>query len=416
MIAWWADPAWASGTAGGGTQATLLVLGVVGAAWLAAHLLVERAQQRILALTGAEYVVLGVLLGTDVLPSGGILTDAERAGPLFAFVVGWIGFLAGLGFGAGTDRRAALGSVLDAVLRGGLAASALLGLARVSGAEMDTATEAAIAAVGCAAAAPSSAAVALLASRYGERPSVLLPFLGRWTGPASGVAILASGAAFAWWHVGETVAAIPPGPGEWVVFTLGIGVVLAVAFLLFLGKERSQNHVFLATTGTLLLASGAAFFLHLSALAVNFVLGLLLGRTTVGPGIHEALDRTAGPARLVLLLFAGTLWRPVDPLSGLVLPAVVLGVRLVGGFLAGVAGTLGSNLRGDVVRGTLAQGDVAVAIAVSLRIAYDGPAVDLAFHTILVAVAASELVAPRALRGLLVDAGEIDEDVVAGPT
>lgn len=416
---WWIGPAAtgvasaAGGAAGAGD--TVALLGVLAAAWLAAHLLVERAQQRILALTGVEYVLLGVFLGRSVLPSAGPLLGGDASRPLFAFVVGWIGFLAGLQAlpaEAWRDRRATFGGFLDATLRGTLTAAATLALARAAAWTDDVPTLAAAVAVACAAAAPSSAAVGLLASRYPDRPSTLLPFLRRWTSAGPALAILASGGGFAFLHVGETIATVAPGPGEWLVFTVGIGVALAVCFLLFLGRDRSQNHVFLAATGTLLFASGAAFFLHLSALTVNFVLGLLLGHTAVGPGIRDAVDRTAGPARIVLLLFAGTLWRPVDPLLGVALPALVLAVRFAAGSVAGFVGTLGSGVRADLVRGTWAQGDVAVAIAVSLRIAYGGPAVDVAFHGILAAVVVSELTAPRALRGLLVDAGEIDEDVV----
>lgn len=405
--------------AGGAADArgTVALLGLLAAAWLAAHLVVERAQQRLLALTGVEYVLLGVLLGPAVLPGVGLFADASSTRPLFAFVVGWIGFLAGISFDPVAfvrERRAAGAALLDVALRGGGAGALAWWLLERACGDGPT-TRMAAATVACAAAAPSAAAVALLESRYGGKGSTILPFIRRWSAPAAGLAIALTGAAFSWFHRGETLAVRPPGPAEWTVFTVGIGVLLAVAFLLFLGRDRSQNHVFLAAAGTLLFASGAAFFLHVSAIAVNFVLGVALARTTVGPGIRDAVDRTAGPARIVLLLFAGTLWRPVDPLPALLLPLAILGARGLGGLVAGAIATVGSDLRGDVVRGTLAQGDVAVAIAVSLRIAYDGPAVDLAFHAILAAVALSELVAPRALRGLLVDAGELDEDLAPEP-
>lgn len=406
--------AWASG-APSPAQSPALLLVVVGLAWLAAHLVVERAQQRILALTGVEYLALGMLLGPVVVPAFGLFANTGASRPLFALVVGWIGFLAGLSLDPSAvvrERRATLGAALDVVLRGGLAGVAAAGVLSwldLGGAPVPT--RMAVVVVACAAAAPSVAAVSLLEARFHDRTSTLLPFLRHWTAPAAALAIALVGFSFALFHVGESIAQVPPGPIAWAGFTAGIGGVLAVCFLLFLGRDRSQNNVFLAATGTLLFASGAAFFLHLSALTVNFVLGLALGRTTVGPQIRDAVDRTAGPARLVLLLFAGTLWRPVEPLGGLLLPAAILVARAAGGFLAGSAATLGSGLRSDLVRGTLAQGDVAVAIAVSLRITYEGLAVDLAYHAILAAVVVSELVAPRLLRGLLVDAGEIDEDL-----
>ena len=55
----------------------------------------------------------------------------------------------------------------------------------------------------------------------------------------------------------------------------------------------------------------------------------------------------------------------------------------------------------------LAHGNVAVAMVVSLRLVYDGPAIDLAYTAILASVIVNDLVAPRVLRGLLVDTGDL---------
>jgi NhaP-type Na+/H+ or K+/H+ antiporter len=59
----------------------------------------------------------------------------------------------------------------------------------------------------------------------------------------------------------------------------------------------------------------------------------------------------------------------------------------------------------------MSQGDVAVAMALSFRLVYTGPTVDLAYTAVLFGVVVHELVSPRLLRGLLVDAGELREDL-----
>ena len=60
--------------------------------------------------------------------------------------------------------------------------------------------------------------------------------------------------------------------------------------------------------------------------------------------------------------------------------------------------------------GLLAQGKVAIAMALSVQLVYDGLAIDLAYTAVLVSVALHEVIAPRLLRGLLIDASELRED------
>jgi hypothetical protein len=114
---------------------------------------------------------------------------------------------------------------------------------------------------------------------------------------------------------------------------------------------------------------------------------------------------------LVLLLFAGALWNPVPVVPGLVVTGGYVVVRILAKMLASVLATVGTPLRTDLFRGMLSQGNAAVAMAVSFRIVYDGPVADLVYTAILVGTVASELLSPRILRGLLVDAGELREDL-----
>ena len=46
-------------------------------------------------------------------------------------------------------------------------------------------------------------------------------------------------------------------------------------------------------------------------------------------------------------------------------------------------------------------------MAVSFQVVFDGPIVDLAYTVVLVSEIAHDIIAPRILRGLLVDAGEV---------
>jgi hypothetical protein len=70
----------------------------------------------------------------------------------------------------------------------------------------------------------------------------------------------------------------------------------------------------------------------------------------------------------------------------------------------------GSSIRSDVFRGNLAQGDISLAIALSFYF-IEGPAADMAYAVAIFSVAFHELFSPRWLRGLLIDIGEIREDI-----
>ena len=125
------------------------------------------------------------------------------------------------------------------------------------------------------------------------------------------------------------------------------------------------------------------------------------------------LERTQRPVTLILLIFAGAMWNPPALPAAAVLGAGFIALRLLGRMLGVTLATGGTPLRGDLWRGLLDQGDVAVAMAVGFQLVYEHPAVDLVHTTILVAVVLHELATPRVLQGLLVDAGEVDTDPIA---
>lgn len=404
---------------------------MVASAYLLTHFVVERAQQRFLFVSGIEYVGLGIVLGPAALPHIQPFSDLTRLGPVYAFAAGWVGLLYGLEL----ELRAndLIGRPLRIAIADTLVTGALVtlfahwffqsGLVMPSSTEREAWSTALF--LGCTAAAGSSSAVELLQWRYGNLPSTLLPLLHRTTRFGDLVAIAAFGLVFCLFHNGvlptgggvlptgggTTLTAQTVAPYEWLALTIGIGVVLGALFWMFIGDDRTENSIFLAMVGILLFASGAAFFLNLSALLVNLVLGIVLAQTRNGIQIRAQLERTAKPARLVLLLFAGSQWQPVPIVPAVVVVVGFVAVRLLAKVVASVFATIATPLRLDLFRGLMSQGDVAIAMALSFRLVYHGPFVDLAYTAVLFGVVVHELVSPRLLRGLLVDAGELREDL-----
>ena len=165
------------------------------------------------------------------------------------------------------------------------------------------------------------------------------------------------------------------------------------------------------------LSAGVAWVLGLSPLLVCLCLGAtLINLTTDKPGLVSAVDKL-NPAMVALLyLAAGILWTPPTTESPMflsayifVLIAVYIFARgtaaLLGGWLG--ATDLGGSMRRDLGRGLQGQGQVALALAVSYRMVDQGPVSDLVFTTILASIICSDLWAPRMLKGLLIDCGEI---------
>ena len=154
--------------------------------------------------------------------------------------------------------------------------------------------------------------------------------------------------------------------------------------------------------------------LEISAVTVNLMLGVFVVNTQSGPAVKSTLNSSLKPVTLVLMVVAGAMWASVDLRAAIV---VCVGYILVRGLSKAVVlflATTGQAVRRDIFRGLMAQGEVAIVIAVSFRLVYDGPAADLAYSAIIVSVMVHEVVAPRLLKGLLIEAGELDDAAWSG--
>ncbi len=408
---------------GGGSDSTVVVVALVGlvaGAYLLARFVVGRLQKAFLVMAGVESILLGLLLGPEMpyysLPA---FSDLSGLLPIVALAVGWVGLVRGMElsfsrYRGHTPTGATRVVVVQALVAGGLTCGAAY-VAFTGGYLFPVATHAdaqieawmAAGTMGCAAAAGSFEPIKLLEKRYRLEGDVA-GRIRRMAAMSDLLAIVVFGLLFAIFHTTEEEALYDLRPVEWAVVSVGVGVMLGILFRPFLGDDDSENGRFLAMVGIIVLASGAAYFLDLSPLLVNLCLGVVLVNTAkAGPQIRDTLDNTRRPMALVLLVFAGALVRPVDPLDATIVCIAYLALRLTGKAVGTSLASWRTPLRGDYFRGLLAHGEVSVAMAVSLRLVYEGPAVDLAYLAILVSVVVNDLIAPRVLRGLLVDTGDL---------
>lgn len=402
-----------SDSADGTTTVVLLILAVV-AAYLFAHFVVDKLSHRFLVIPGLEYVLLGTLIGPELRWVPGF--DLTGLMPVIALAAGWFGLLRGTEFCWPVLRerprgtfRVVVGHHLVTGVGVGAAAYWFLYLSGLMpGIEWREAAVAS-AALGCCAA-TDTAPVALLARRY-SLGRELAPLLESAAKLGDLLVIFAFGFIFCIFHESSPDARVVLPPVGWSAVSVALGLALGLLFTPFLGDRDSDNGRFLALVGIITFASGAAYFLALSPLHVNLVLGVVIVNSAKsGPDIRKTLESTESPMALVLLMLAGALLRMPPLLPTIFALLGFVGLRALGKMVGSGLTAWGAPVRADLFRGLFAQGDVAVAMAVSFRLVFEGPAVELAYAVIIVSILLHRLFAPRMLRTLLVDAGDIQDE------
>ncbi|HET8836974.1 MAG TPA: hypothetical protein VFN08_19750 [Gemmatimonadales bacterium] len=404
-------------------QTTLAALAVLTAGYLFAYLLFDRLRDRYGYVGGAEYVLLGILLGPHVTG----LLDAGRVQdltPIVSLAIGWLGMLLGTYFRLPTLALLPADHVRigfgEAVATFTAALGPLLLLFRFLAGHGWT--DSAVQAVTLAAVATlsSPAAVDALVERARIR-SAILPVLQFTARIDALIGVVAFGIILAVFHRGDVAPGIrPPTATEWAVINVAIGVASGVLFHLFLGPRDAGNEagatsrLFVALAGAIVVASGASYYLNLSPLYTNLVLGFILANSG---GPHRDVTRlllvTERPVYLALLVFAGAAWSPESVDLLFLAPAFVL-VRLAARFLgAKVAADLVAppELRTPpLARGLLAQGGLAVAIAVSYTQVRPDLNPRLILSATLLSVLLFEIVAGREGVSLVHSLGETESE------
>ena len=392
----------------------LLVI-VIGVAYVLAHNVVERLQRRFLVVSGAEYLLLGFLLG-PAFPAIHALDNVAGLLPIIALAAGWVGLLRGTDFDfaslqkldPATWRVVFLHHLLPGVAVGIGSYYFFTKTGWVFASPRDAALSAS--ALACFAAADSAEPFDLLARRY-EVSGRLASLLRNGTRLGDIAVILAFGLIFCVFHENAPQAQ-DYSPALWAWVTVLLGGALGFLFSLFLAGDESDNSRFLALVGIIAFASGGAYFLELSPLAVNLSMGfVLVNFARGGQLLHTTLESTERPMAIVLLIFAGALWERTELVPTLLALGGFLVARTGAKWVASVIAGWGTSLRKDLFRGLLAHGDVTLAMAVSFRLVYEGEAAKIAYSVVLGSIILNDLMAPRLLRGLLVDEGEIQREL-----
>jgi hypothetical protein len=371
--------------------ALLLVL-AVGVAYLAAHVAFDWLARRFLIISGAEYLLLGILLGPQI---ANVLSVDVMAGfsPLVTLSLGWVGAIVGTQFHLpslvrvrGLSYRVAFAEALLTLLFVSAVEYAVmqwwLGLS-----EWDAL--AAAMALGAIAAVSAPAGIGIVARHLGRR-SALLRQLEITTAIDALVGIVTIGLLLAFRHPGDVNVARPITTTEWVVISLAVGIVGGVLYQLFLGRERDEDRLFISLAGAIILTSGAAAYLHLSPIFTAMAMSAtLVNLSSSREEIARTLHSSERPFYFVLLIFAGASWEP--SLRAWVIPVVLYlvarAMAKVGGarLAARLTQTL-SSLGPNWGRALLGQGPLALALGLEYVRMPDAPVPNVVFTGAIAAV------------------------------
>jgi hypothetical protein len=389
-------------------QTTLTALAVIAVGYILAYLVFDRLRDRFGYVGGAEYVVIGFLLGPQVtgLLGAGQVQDLT---PIVSLALGWLGMLLGTYFRLPTialinsdHLRIAF---TEALTTFGCALAALLGVFHfVAGYQWP---EAAVQAVTLAAVATlsSPAAVDVVTRKSGGR-SPIFPVLQLTARIDALVAVAAFGLILAIFHQGQVSLSVrPPTATEWAVINVAVGVASGVLFHLFLGprghldESAGTSRLFVALAGAIVVASGASYYLNLSPIYTNLILGFILANSgSAHRDVTRLLLATERPVYLALLIFAGAAWRPTSPELLFIAPLFVvirLIARFTGGYAAGGLVAPPELRTPQLGRALLAQGGIAVALAINYTQVRPDLNPDLILTATLVSVLLFEIVASR---------------------
>lgn len=403
-------------------QDILMLLAVIGVAYLVTHLLLERIQRRFGLVSGVEYIVLGVLIG----PALGFLDPVtlSKFTPAVVLGTGSLGLMTGLSLNFRRFEALDLEALRHAlwisvvtllvmvVVPLGIM-SLLLPLEEVLLWTPGILCAGAIAMV--ASPGPVRSLRRFMAARGGSSDAAV-----RVARFCSTLAVVTFGLLFCMFDHDAVVLPSRYGMIEWLAVHLILGGLLGLVFATFLRREFEDDKILTIVIGVVIFTSGIAYYLRLSPIFVNLILGVVLANTCrQSDDVSEMLNSVERPLYIVLFFFAGasmTFGAPMWSLA-LVVPYLLLRslARLTGGVIAMRTTTEEMEpLRIPALgRVMLAPGALSVAMLLDFEEVFGSMrTAELVYTTLLVAILLSEILSFIRTRSWLIDHTDVPQSTI----
>ena len=385
----------------------LVLVLVVVAAYLAGRVAFDWLAKRFLIVSGAEYLLLGILLGPQV--SGMVdIRMVQSFAPLILLALGWMGAIIGVQLHLPTlvatpglvFRIAVLETLITLSMVTAVETAVFV---LVLGYPLQEALVPAFA-MGAVATASAGAGIELSARFLGNRGPIVQLLTTSSTVNAF-VAVLALGLLLSVDHDFSAALIRSPTATEWVVITIAIGVVGGILFHLFLGAEKHVDRMFISLAGGVILVSGAAAYLGLSTIMAAMFFGAILVNTSRShEEISAALTRLDRPLYFVLLIFAGATWTPST--RSWIVPVVVFLIARAT-FRVGAA-RLATRVEGLLPMfgerwgfALLGQGGLAIALALNYLYHPGARLPNMVFTAAVASVLLTDLLSARLARSVI---------------
>lgn len=395
----------------------LILLAIVGAAYIITHALLERIAERFGFVTGIEYIVLGALLG----PVFGVL-DADTVSaltPVSVLGTGSLGLLAGLNlhFRRFTSFRLrafrsgiiiALGTFAT-VVGGPLLAIFYFGAPADIPEFLPL-----LLCTGAVAVVVNTGPLRAMAAFWGAEGSAT-DFSVQVARFCSSVGIIAFGLIFCFYN--ETTVPFDVDPPfvwmTWMGIHLLLGSLLGLVFAGFLNRDLPDEKLITVFMGMVIFTSGFAYYLHLSPIFVNFVLGVVVINVSQHvEHVHKQLLDIRRPLYIILFFFAGAGWSiTAQPVWGYLLVLGYLLLRFVGRMLGSIGASRLTTKRSygsGLYRALQGAGALSVAMLLDFTQVFGNiEYVGLMYNGLLIAIVLSEIVSYPLTRNWLIDVADV---------
>lgn len=219
------------------------------------------------------------------------------------------------------------------------------------------------------------------------------------------------GLIFALNHKGTTKI-ISFTPIEWFVISILISLLLGFLFFIFLEREETENKLFLALLGIIIFSSGSAYFLNLSPLFFNLLVGFVIGNLIKSKdALTEFFKKMESPFHIIILIYAGTLIK-IDNfyifIVGLVSYLIIR--YLLKFFIGWFAFNLSldkSKFDKSIGKGLTSQGIIAIAIVINFQQVFNNPFMNTIFAIVIFSSLINDILSTKFTKDLLIDLNEI---------
>jgi hypothetical protein len=369
---------------------------------------------RLVYLTGTEFILVGVALGDALI---GLLDEGTLRSltPLLSLGLGFVGLI----FGIQLELRKILRfparylpmATIQAVVTLLVVSVPCYFILKEWFVDDELAILVASLILGATAACTAQTALALIGREFGLRGAPVMDLLRYISSVDAAVGLVVLAFASCLLHAQPVIGVDAGVAFQWFVVSLGIGI--AMGFLLHLLTEVRcrEEELPIFVVGMVTFSSGIALALDLSPLFINTMMGVTVANLTGSRNrIFNFLARLERPFYILLVVLAGSIWRPGSPWV-LLLAAFYLGLRalgkLGGGRLAVRAAASGTRPPASLGLGLLSQGGMAVAMVMNYHQLSSAPVTAAVVTTVLLAVIGNELISPSMAKRVLRTAGEV---------